>query len=196
MPEKEIEKIPSTKKPMPALVLMLFIISYVAVWIFSSASSTISSVFSGVPVLNIFSNPPLITKSLLYLIAPAIGFFLAFFAVDLVAKRLSSIKNIRVIFPIAFVVLALFSFYLGLYWYSLPAVASNTGIDGIAVCIDSDHCNQMNKDFQSEDPPKTIYTINYSNAFSASSFYLFTIGALLGWFSNFVLFALSRKNIL
>ncbi len=196
MPKKEIEKIPDTKKAMAPLVLMLFIISYVAVWIFSSASSTISSVFSGVPVLNIFSRPPLITKSLLYLVAPAIGFFLAFLAVDWIAKRFSSVKNIRVLFPIAFVILALASFYFGLYWYSLPAVTSNQGIDGIAVCIDSDHCNQMNTAFQNEDPPKTIYTINYSNAFSDSSFYLFTVGALLGWFSNFVLFALSRKNIL
>ena len=184
----------SSEKAIPVLVLMLFVVSYILIAVVSFASGAISSALSGLPIINLFSGAPPIDKSPLYMVAPAIGFFIAYFAVDWVEKRVPAKLNPRLAFPVIFIVFALFSFYLGLYWYNLPAVASNAGIDGIAVCIDSAHCSALNKAF--EEQGKVVLAINYSNAFSNSSFYLFSFGALMGWLSNYVLFVLRKKKVL
>ncbi len=186
----------SSARVMPAIVAMLFIVSYVIVWVYSAASSSLFSLFGSLPIINLFASPPSIQQSLLYLVSPVFGFFFAFVSAGWVVKKFPDIKNLRLAFPAIFIIFALFSFFIGLYWYNLPAVQPNTGVDELAVCFAEDQCNEIFAAGQAASPAKTILTINFPQRFSNSSFSLFTVAGLLGWASNFLLFVLARKNIL
>ncbi|MCD6434364.1 MAG: hypothetical protein J7L14_02025 [Candidatus Diapherotrites archaeon] len=165
-----------------AIILVFqFIICYAIVMLLSISKFSFPQLSAFLPLPNIFDSP-------MYLLLPAIGFFVGFFATEFSKKKYPKIASYL---PIIIFVLGLFVWFLVMHWYYFSIAAPERR--QAVVVFGQDAYNQLVAELQQKGELGKKVPVEFFGSLKNSAYYLFLIEAVLGS-AMYLLLGLVRKH--
>jgi len=139
------------------IAVVLFVFSYFLLYLIGVAKNVITNI----PVIElVLTLPDLFQSPMFYLAMPVFGFWAVFFLVDWINDQFETNLGLSPALPIVFFFLALFAYYVALYWYT----ANFASLSGVELTLDQ---------------------VDFKGKLQSSAYLFFLWAGVFGWISRY-----------